>query len=115
MSTYPQFVVVYRVVGWSDEVCDLGMSHKLAIYTEKFLRFTGDLRINEARVRGYSDALVANPVYVDTQGRLYDTYMAVDFHATRRYQDKDGNTWVARKPEGLRIDQFEKRKRESAS
>ena len=61
-------------------------------------------------MRGYSDAEYLNPIYVDTQGRKYNTAMAVDFHATRRYTDPDGNTWVARKPEGIRIDKFEQRK-----
>lgn len=106
MSTYPQFVVAYRVVGWSDEVCSLGFKHKLAVYTEKFLRFTGEVRINHALQRGYSDASESNPIYVDTQGRKYNTAMAVDFHATRRYIDPDGNSWVAQKPEGIRIDKF---------
>jgi hypothetical protein len=110
MSDWAQFVTVYRVVGWSDEVCNLGKSHKLAIYAEKHLRFTKDVRTNTAKVRGYSDAELMNPIYVDTQGRIYNTFMAVDFHATRRYEDKDGNTWVARKPEGMRVDEFEKRK-----
>jgi hypothetical protein len=110
MSTYPQFVTVYRVVGWSDEVCSLGMRHKLAVYAQKALRLTDKVRVNHALPRGYSDAELVNPIYVDTQGRIYNTYMAVDFHATRRYEDKDGNTWVARKPEGLRVDEFEKRK-----
>jgi hypothetical protein len=111
MSTYPQFVTVYRVVGWSDEVCNLGKSHKLAVYAQKALRLTDEVRINNARMRGYSDAELLNPIYVDTQGRKYNTYMAVDFHATRRYEDPDGNTWVARKPEGMRVDEFENRKK----
>lgn len=106
MSTYPQFVTVYRVVGWSDEVCNFGMKHKLAVYAQKSLRLTTEVRINHARQRGYSDAAESNPIYVDTQGRKYNTAMAVDFHATRRYIDPDSNSWVAQKPEGIRIDQF---------
>ena len=107
MSTYPQFVTVYRVLGWSDEVCNLGFNHKIAVYAQKALRLTDEVRINHARIRGYSDSEYSNPIYVDTQGRKYNTAMAVDFHATRNYIDPDSNYWTARKPEGIRIDQYQ--------
>lgn len=110
MGTYPQFVTIYRVVGWSDEVCNLGFNHKIAVYAQKSLRLTDEVRINHALMRGYSDAEVVNPIYVDTQGRRYNTAMAVDFHATRNYIDPDGNYWVARKPDGIRVDKFEEMK-----
>lgn len=109
MGTYPQFVTVYRVLRRVDVTCSLGITHKLSIYAEKHLRLTDEVRINYARVRGYSDSEYSNPIYVDTQGRRYNTSMPVDFHGTRQYVDPDSNYWQARKPEGIRVDKFEQR------
>jgi hypothetical protein len=110
MSDWAQFVTVYRVLEWSEEVCDLGAKHRIAVYAEKHLRFTKDVRTNHALTRGYSDSEAMNPIYADSQGRRYNTAMPVDYHATRQYIDPDGHYWEARKPNGMRVDEFEKRK-----
>ena len=87
----PTMVTVRRVIGIEGRVCSLGVGHKVQVYAEKHLTLTDEIRINETE-NGYSDSVRENPVYRDTQGRLYDTYYAVDYYAVVRYVRRDDGT-----------------------
>jgi len=80
----PTTVTVRRVVGTEERECSLGEKHTVSIYAEKLLDLTDEIRINEIE-GGYSDSVRENPVYRDDQGRLYDTYYAIDYYAKVRY------------------------------
>lgn len=89
----PNSVTVRRVIGTEKRECLLGEKHEVSIYAEKSLCLTNEVRINEVK-GGYSDTERENPVYRDSQRRLYDTYYAVDYYAVVRYVRRtDGTQW----------------------
>jgi len=91
MMKFPTPVIVRRVVGTEERECSLGETHTVSVYAEKSLDLTDEIRINEVK-GGYSDSERENPVYQDNQGRLYDTYYAVDYYAVVRYVRRDDGT-----------------------
>ncbi len=114
MSIYPQFVTVYRVLGFHTFECDLGHKHETPIYAEKHLRLIAEVRINpdSGGQKNYSDTSFENPIYVDTQGRRYNSYVSVDYYSSVSYKDSEGFFWMPGKPrDGVRVDEFERRQR----
>jgi len=91
MMKFPTQVIVRRVVGTEERECSLGEKHTVSIYAEKSLDLTDEIRINKVK-GGYSDSMPENPVYRDGQGRLYDTYYAVDYYAVVRYIRRGDDT-----------------------
>ena len=92
---------VYHVLRKDVRTCSLGEQHAVTVYAEKVIAQTDEVRINEVK-GGYSDTRRENPVWVDAQGRLYDTYYAVDYPSGVRYVRRDDTTsWSGRKPYGL--------------
>jgi hypothetical protein len=110
MGTYPQFVTVYRVLDLRKLECNLRHEHEIPVYAEKHLRLIAEVRINpnSGGQKSYSDTSLENPVYVDTQGRRYNSYVSVDYYSSVSYKDSDGVFWMSGKPrDGIRVDKFE--------
>ncbi len=87
----PITVTVRCIVAHEERECSLGEKHTVAIYAEKRLDLTNEVRINET-TEAYSDSERENPVYRDVQGRLYDTYVSVDYYSNKRYVRRGDRT-----------------------
>lgn len=102
MKTHKEFVTVTHVIRTEKRACSFGEMHKVSIYAEKHLTLTEMIRIND--VLGYGDSERENPVYVDRQGRLYDTRIPVDYYGSKWYVRRDDNSgWSTRPIRGIKI------------
>ncbi len=97
-----EFVVVTHVIRTEQRACSFGEMHEVSIYAEKNLMLTEMIRITEPL--GYGDSVRENPVYSDRQGRLYDTYIPVDYYGFKRYVRRDDKThWDTRPIRGIKV------------
>ncbi len=98
-------VTVRHVIEVISVTCSLGHTHKYAVYEEKILTLTDEVRVKEGPY-GYSDSERINPIYRDAQGRLYDSYTSVDYYANTRYVRRDDKShWLTSKvQDGVRLD-----------
>lgn len=96
-------IIVYRVLGRYKPLCNFGYFHEVPVYAEKRLVLIDEVRISDGK--GYSDSRKENPIYVDRQGRKYNSYCSVDYYSNVSYQDPNGNWWSSTPPiRGIRVD-----------
>lgn len=97
--------VVRQIIDTVTVECSLGHKHTYIVYAEKILSRTDEVREKEGPY-GYSDSERSNPIYIDAQGRLYDSYTSVDYYANTRYVRRDDKShWLTSKvQDGVRFD-----------
>lgn len=86
----PDEILVWRLVATHPHTCDMGKAHEVGTWLSKRLRRIGAYKMDN----GYEQRLM--PVYVDRQGRVYQTYIDSDYFATVRYHELDADGQIVR-------------------
>jgi len=78
-------ILVYIEWGETQDLCDLGETHRVTYYAVKRITPTGETREHN---NGYEQR--QTPLYTDAQGRVYHQRVEIDFHANVWYLREDG-------------------------